>query len=205
MEKKITFFNPIGKFNDINELQNLSFNIQKAIEITDVKINTKIINDEINRRVKEWRNKYKEIIKYFSNFWGKYVHIKFSYNSNYNKDRETNPIWTCDYEVNGLLYRFIPENGCLFGVFNCLNNPYYTSLRDDSIELSHYVETHRMEVNEISEEDFLKQAQEENFKVLKNRLDKIESGNYELTENGYQRNKTNIKINWSENSQISNI
>ena len=205
MEKKITFFNPIGKFNDINELQNLSFNIQKAIEITDVKINTKIINDEINRRVKEWRNKYKEIIKYFSNFWGKYVHIKFSYNSNYNKDRETNPIWTCDYEVNGLLYRFIPENGCLFGVFNCLNNPYYTSLRDDSIELSHYVETHRMEVNEISEEDFLKQAQEENFKVLKNRLDKIESGNYELTENGYQRNKTNIKINWNENSSLSNI
>ena len=34
---------------------------------------------------------------------------------------------------------------------------------------------------------------------------KIESGNYELTENGYQRNKTNIKINWNENSQISNI
>ena len=195
MEKKITFFNPIGKFNDINELQNLSFNIQKAIEITDVKINTKIINDEINRRVKEWRNKYKEIIKYFSNFWGKYVHIKFFYNSNYNKDRETNPIWTCDYEVNGLLYRFIPENGCLFGVFNCLNNPYYTSLRDDSIELSHYVETHRMEVNEISEEDFLKQAQEENFKVLKNRLDKIESGNYKLSENGYQRNNTDVKIN----------
>ena len=200
MEKKITFFNPIGKFNDINELQNLSFNIQKAIEITDVKINTKIINDEINRRVKEWRNKYKEIIKYFSNFWGKYVHIKFSYNSNYNKDRETNPIWTCDYEVNGLLYRFIPENGCLFGVFNCLNNPYYTSLRDDSIELSHYVETHRMEVNEISEEDFLKQAQEEIFKVLKNRLDKIESGNYELNENGYQRNNTDVKINSYINS-----
>ena len=195
MEKKITFFNPIGKFNDINELQNLSFNIQKAIEITDVKINTKIINDEINRRVKEWRNKYKEIIKYFSNFWGKYVHIKFSYNSNYNKDRETNPIWTCDYEVNGLLYRFSPENDCLFGVFNHLNDPYYTSLRDKSIDLSHYVETHRMEINEISEEDFLKQAQEENFKVLKNRLDKIESGNYKLSENGYQRNNTDVKIN----------
>lgn len=195
MEKKITFFNPIGKFNDINELQNLSFNIQKAIEITDVKINTKIINDEINRRVKEWRNKYKEIIKYFSNFWGKYVHIKFFYNSNYNEDRETNPIWTCDYEVNGLLYRFIPENDCLFGVFNRLNNPYYTSLRYESIELLRYVETHRMEVNEISEEDFLKQAQEENFKVLKNRLDKIESGNYKLSENGYQRNNTDVKIN----------
>ena len=144
-----------------------------AIEITDVKINTKIINDEINRRVKEWKNKYKEIIKYLSNFWGKYVHIKFSYNSNYNEDRETNPIWTCDYEVNGLLYRFIPENDCLFGVFNRLNNPYYTFLRYESIELLRYVETHRMEVNEISEEDFLKQAQEENFKVLKNRLDKI--------------------------------
>ena len=52
-----------------------------------------------------------------------------------------------------------------------------------------------MEVNEISEEDFLKQAQKENFKVLKNRLDKIESGNYKLTENGYQRNNTDVKIN----------
>ena len=86
-----------------------------------------------------------------------------------------------------MLYRFIPENDCLFGVFNRLNDPYNTYLRDNSIQLS-LVETHRMEINEISEEDFLKQAQEENFKVLKNRLDKIESGDYELTENGYQMN-----------------
>jgi hypothetical protein len=195
MENKITIFNPIGKFNDIYKLQELSFNIQKAIDITGVEVNSKTINDELNKRVDEWWNKYSEIIKYLSNFWGKYVHIKFSYNSNYNEDRETNPTWTCDYEVNGLLYRFIPENNCLFGVFNRLNNPYYTFLKDDSINLSHYVETERMEINEISEEDFLKQAQEENFKVLKNRLDKIESGNYELTENGYQSNKAEIKIN----------
>ena len=200
METKVTIFNPIGKLNDINELQELSFNIQKAIKITGVEVNSKAINDELNKRVEEWRNKYSEIIKYLSNFWGKYVHIKFSYNSNYNKDRETNPIWTCDYEVNGLLYRFIPENDCLFGVFNRLNDPYYTTLRDGSIELSDYVETHRIEINEISEEDFLKQAQEEIFKRLKNRLDKIESGNYELTENGYQRNNTEIKINWNKNS-----
>lgn len=193
MENKITIFNPIGKFNDIYKLQELSFNIQKAIDITGVEVNSKTINDELNKRVDEWWNKYSEIIKYLSNFWGKYVHIKFSYNSNYNEDRETNPIWTCDYEVNGLLYRFIPENNCLFGVFNRLNNPYYTFLKDDSINLSHYVETERMEINEISEEDFLKQAQEENFKVLKNRLDKIESGNYELTENGYQINKGNLE------------
>ena len=200
MENKITIFNPIGKFNDIYELQKLSFNIPKVIEITGIEVNSKTINEELNKRIDEWRNRYSEIIRYLSNFWGKYVHIKFSYNTNYNEDRETNPIWTCDYEVNGLLYRFSTENECLFGVFNHLNDPYYTSLRDKGIELSHYVETHRMEINEISEEDFLKQAQEENFKVLKNRLDKIESGNYELTENGYQRNKTNIKINWNENS-----
>ena len=198
METNVTIFNPIGKLNDINELQELSFNIQKAIKITGVEVNSKAINDELNKRVEEWRNKYSEIIKHLSNFWGKYVHIKFSYNSNYNEDRETNPIWTCDYEVNGLLYRFIPENDCLFGVFNRLNDPYYTTLRDGSIELSDYVETHRMEINEISEEDFLKQAQEEIFKRLKNRLDKIESGNYELTENGYQRNNTEIKINWDK-------
>lgn len=195
MENKITIFNPIGKFNDIYKLQELSFNIQKAIDITGVEVNSKTINDELNKRIDEWWNKYSEIIKYLSNFWGKYVHIKFSYNSNYNEDRETNPTWTCEYEVNGLLYRFIPGNDCLFGVFNRLNNPYYTFLKDDSINLSHYVETHRMEINEISEEDFLKQAQEENFRVLKNRLDKIESGNYELTENGYQINKAEIKIN----------
>lgn len=192
METKVTIFNPIGKFNDIYELQKLSLNIQKAIEITGVEVNSEIINEELNKRIYERRNRYSEIIRYLSNFWGKYVHIKFSYNSNYNEDREVNPIWTCDYEVNGLLYRFIPENDCLFGVFNNLNDPYYTSLRDKSIVLTDYVETHRMEINEISEEDFLNQAQEEIFKVLKNRLDKIESGNYELTENGYQRNKTNI-------------
>ena len=201
MENKITIFNPIGKFNDIYELQKLSFNIQKAIEITGVEVNSEIINEELNKRIDERRNRYSEIIRYLSNFWGKYVHIKFSYNSNYNEDRETNPIWTCDYEVNGLLYRFIPENDCLFGVFNKINEPpYYTSLRDNSIVLTDYVETHRMEINEISEEDFLNQAQEEIFKVLKNRLDKIESGNYELNENGYQRNNTDVKINSYINS-----
>ena len=190
METKVKIFNPIGKFNDIYELRKLSLNIQKLIEITGVEVNSEIINEELNKRINERRNKYSEIIRYLSNFWGKYVHIKFSYNSNYNEDREINPIWTCDYEVNGLLYRFIPENDCLSGVFNHLNDPYYTSLRDKNIVLSDYVETHRMEINEISEEDFLNQAQEEIFKVLKNRLDKIESGNYELTENGYQRNNT---------------
>ena len=200
MENKITIFNPIGKFNDIYELQKLSFNIQKAIEITGVEVNSEIINEELNKRIDERRNRYSEIIRYLSNFWGKYVHIKFSYNSNYNEDRETNPIWTCDYEVNGLLYQFIPENDCLFGVFNELNDPYYTSLKDNSIDLLQYVETHRMEINEISEEDFLNQAQEEIFKVLKNRLDKIESGNYELNENGYQRNNTDVKINSYINS-----
>lgn len=195
METKVTIFNPIGKLNDIYELRNLAFGIRKAIKITGVEIDSKTINDELNKRANERRNKYLEIIKYLSNFWGKYVHIKFSYNSNYGEDKETNPIWTCDYEANGLLYSFIPENDCLFGVFNRLNDPYYTYLRDDSIQLSPYVETHRMEINEISEEDFLKQAQEENFRVLKNRLDKIESGKYELTENGYQINKAEIKIN----------
>lgn len=187
METKVTIFNPIGKLSDIYELRNLAFDIRKAIKITGVEIVSKTINDELNKRANERKNKYLEIIKYLSNFWGKYVHIKFSYNSNYGEDRETNPLWTCDYEANGLLYRFISENDCLFGVFNCLNNPFYTDLKDDSIQLS-LVETHRMEINEISEEDFLKQAQEENFKVLKNRLDKIESGKYELTENGYQMN-----------------
>ena len=187
METKVTVFNPIGKLNEISELKRLSVNIKKAVEITGIEINSKIITDELNKRVEEWKNKFSEIINYLSNFWGKYVHIKFYYNANYNDDRETNPIWTCDYEVNGLLYKFVPENECLFGVFNELNDPYYTSLKDNSIKLLQYVETHRMEINEISQEDFIKQAQEENFKVLKNILDKIESGNYELTENGYQK------------------
>ena len=190
METKVTVFNPIGKLNEISELKRLSVNIQKAVEIIGIEINSKIITDELNKRVEEWKNKFAEIRNYLSNFLGKYVHIKFYYNANYNEDRETNPIWTCDYEVNGLLYRFVPENDCLFGVFNELNDPYYTSVRDNSIDLLQYVETHRMEINEISQEDFIKQVQEENFKVLKNRFDKIESGNYELTENGYQRKDT---------------
>ena len=200
METKVTVFNPIGKLNEISELKRLSVNIQKAVEITGIEINSKIITDELNKRVEEWKNKFSEIINYLSNFWGKYVHIKFYYNANYNDDRETNPIWTCDYEVNGLLYKFVPENDCLFGVFNELNDPYYTSLKDNSIDLLQYVETHRMEINEISQEDFIKQAQEENFKVLKNVLDKIESGNYELTENGYQRKDTISK--WAYISDV---
>ena len=202
MENKVTIFNPIGEYDKIYELQKLMYNIQEGIRISEIDVNVETIKEEFNKRVEKWKNDYTEIVKYLCNFWGKYVHIKFSYNSNYNDDRETNPRWTCDYEVNGLIYQFIPANDCLFGVFNRLNDTYDSFFKDDSINLAHYVETHRMEINEITEEDFLNQAQEENFKVLKTRLDKIESGNYELTENGYRRIKTDIKINWEDNKGV---
>ena len=47
METKVTVFNPIGKLNEISELKRLSVNIQKAVEITGIEINSKIITDEL--------------------------------------------------------------------------------------------------------------------------------------------------------------
>lgn len=166
-------FNPIGEYDKICGLHKLVRDIQEYAEIYGLDTNVESIKEEFNKCIEKWDNDYKEIVKYISNLLGKYVHIKFFYNSNYTEDRETNPSWTCDYEVNGLIYSFNQVNDCLCGVFNRLNDTYDSSFKDNCIVLPHFIETQRMEINEITEEDFLKQAQEQNFKVLKTRLDKI--------------------------------
>ena len=95
MEKKITIFNPIGKFNDIYELQKLSFNIQKAIEITGVEVNSEIINEELNKvKIGIYSNDdYKAASTDFGGFYNNDENF-ISVNKDAYKD---NPKFTTDY------------------------------------------------------------------------------------------------------------
>ena len=129
---------------------------------------------------------YNEVLAYISKFWGKYVHMKFSYNTNYSDTRDIEPEWCCDYEVNAFLYRYIPSNQCLFGIVNKLNDTFTGGVSDKSIDLFRLMQGHRLEINEIDESEFVEKAVRTVTDCLRSRINKINSEKYELTENGYK-------------------
>lgn len=195
MENKITVFNPVGKDENIYDLKQVLYSIQRISKKTGINVDTTNIEREIDKRNKERNNLFDELISFIRKYWGKYVNMKFSYNTNSKEDKDENPSWFTDYELNGLLYQYIPTNDSLFGVFSVMNDNYTSFVKDMPINLMELMDTHRLEISEITEEEFLRKAEESNLKCLKNRLDKIESGDYELTENGYRRPISVFKAN----------
>lgn len=180
----VVIINPIGKCDELYSLRvQIKQLIKNPLLRNDISLNDALLN--VSDKIDKQRHRYEEVLKVISNYWGKYVHIEFSYNINYKEDREVNPKWYTDCIYNALLYSFIPSNDCLFGIFCKINDIYNAGVKDDFIDLAKIMETHRLKINEITEEEFLEQSSAANFNCLKSRLDKIESGNYELTKNGY--------------------
>lgn len=185
-EKRI--FDSIGKYevicDSISELNSAVCRLKEC----GIDIDTENITNEVIKEKNERENRYKELLEYIRQFYGKYVHMKFSYKGINTSDSDTET-WICDFEVDALLYQYIPSNNCLFGIYCILNNDYIGGVKDTSIDILHLMKNHRLEIEEITEEDFIFDANATSCKCLMKRLDKIESGNYELTENGYQHTK----------------
>jgi hypothetical protein len=188
MEDNSKVFMPIG--NELFSDRKISELVQKLkfyIDDDNIKEEIETLFNFVDNKLKEHKKKYEDIVEYISQFFGKYVHMKFYYNVNYSSTREIEPVWYCDYEVNAYLYRYSPSNYCLFGIYNEIDDYYNGGVRDNSINLYDKLEGHKLEINQITAEDFLNTAKESISKCLIHRLDKVESDEYELTENGYIR------------------
>ena len=183
MEVKV--FEPIGSFDEFCDIQRLKENVATVTEKTKIKTDVNMLLDELDMLEKEYERKYQEILDYISNYWGKFIHMKFSYNANYSDTRYKEPKWHVYYDVNVMPYYYVHDNQCLFGVYCVLDNNYRGGFEDKSIDLFKLVQEDRLEINEITEEEFLKTAEDRVFNCLKSRCDKIESGIYKLTKNGY--------------------
>lgn len=130
---------------------------------------------------------YKEIVEYIKQFWGKYVRMRFVYNGNYTETRETEPVWVAGEEYTALLYCFIPVNDCLFGLYCDMNNTLNGGVKDTSIDLREYMYKYNLEIEEITKEEFINSTEYTLSRCINNRMDKINSDKYSLTENGYKR------------------
>ena len=186
MEDKIKTFLPIGEIYSNKRVVELIEALKLYVDnekIEDIQSLLTLAND----KVKENKKNYENIVTYISQFFGKYVHMKFYYNVNYSSTRETDPVWHCDYEANAYLYRYSPSNYCLFGIYNEIDDCYNGGVCDKSINLYDKLEGHKLEINQITAEEFLNTAKETISKCLIHRLNKVKSNNYELTKNGYIR------------------
>jgi hypothetical protein len=174
MENKIKTFLPIGEIYSDERLAEL-IEALKLYAGNEKKEEIQSLLTFVNDKVKENKKKYEDVVTYISQFFGKYVHMKFYYNANYSSTRETDPVWYCDYEANVYLYRYYPSNYCLFGIYNDLNNEYIGGVYDKSIDLYDKLEGHKLEINQITAEEFLNTAKETISKCLFHRFNKVKS------------------------------
>lgn len=186
MTKEKKLFEPIGGFIEKADIDNLALYASKVSEWNDkIGIDTTKLMDEIAKVQEEYNNKFEEILDYLSKFWGKYIHITFYHNSNYFETRETDPCWVKAYEANVMPYQYIKSNDCLFGLFCKLDDDYNAGVVDRSINLLRMVQIHRLEICEITEEEFIEKAHQTIYHCLRSRSDKNESKEYNLTKYGY--------------------
>ena len=179
-------FEPIGKYHGKDSQMLYDFELfEWFAKENNIDFDLSKLKEAIENKFTEYDKKLKEVIEYLSKFYGKFVNMKFYYNINYGPTRETEPDWVCDYNINALLYRYVPGNDSLFGIINMLHSEYEGGVTDKSIPIGEFMESHRLEIEEITKEDFVTTAKESLEKCLSKRIDKIQSGNYELTKNGY--------------------
>lgn len=186
MSEKKKIFEPIGEYNSMSELLSTTQSFRYSLKELGIKFDTDDLINKIMKEKREYDNKYREIVNYIRQFFGKYVRLKFYYIAA-KKCGTGEPTWICDYKYDVLLYQYIPSNQCLFGIYCLLDNIYEGGVKDTSIDLLKYVQGHRMEIEEITKEEFMNDVNSTTDKCLTNRLNRMESNNYTLTENGYTR------------------
>ena len=179
MEKKI--FEPIGDFNDVKNLMYIKESIEDGNKITDCNVDTSELEKKVEKKIDEYFSGYQEFLDYLSSLWGKYVNIKIYY--------KLEEEWVCSNNFNVLLTDFVYENDSLFGIYCMLDEPYYAFFQYTSYNIREILEKNRIEIQEITKEQFVKEAKENIDKCLQHRLDKINSDEYELTLNGYKHKK----------------
>jgi len=176
MEKRI--FEPIGDFGSVQDMVTIREALKRSNEIADIHIDMSELSEKIKKLNEKYCKGYQELLEYLPNLWGKYVNIKLMHK----KEDE----WLCEKQYNAFLTNFVYHNDCLFGIYCLLDDPYCASFQYTSLDLRETIEKNRIEFQEITKEEFVKRAKENIDKCLQHRLNKINSGDYELTLNGYE-------------------
>lgn len=199
MEKRL--FEPIGDYNEVSDLNKIREGIIESSERYNIKIDVRTLVDEIDKTAHLFNEKYKEILDYLSQFYGKFVNIKFWYNSNYTDTRDTKPIWTIAYDANVMLCSYEVSNKNLFGLYNKVDDEYQSGIFYKSINLFEMVQEHRFEITEITEEMFIEQAKVSIVKSVNKRKEK--NKNRILTKYGYgYQSYIDNYLNGKENERI---
>lgn len=173
------------KFKPIGKIDNLKHGLRCLEELNEEFDDKKYDMDSLVKEIDNRGEEYVKILDYVSQYYGKYVKIKFYYNINYGTTREDDPQWVCDYEANVFLYRYNPLNHRLFGVFNKMNDDYSGGVNDSSIDLFDKMKEHMFEIEGITKEEFIETSIASVSRCLEHRIEKNNSGSYQLTKNGY--------------------
>lgn len=179
MNKKI--FEPIGDFNEVKNLIHIKESIEKGTNITDCNVDTSELEKKVEKKIDEYFSGYQALLDYLSTLWGKYVNIKLYYKS---EDE-----WHCSNNFNVLLTDFVYTNDCLFGIYSIMDEPYDAFFQYTSYNIREIIEKNRIEFQEITKEQFVKEAKKNIDRCLQDRLDKINSDEYELALDGYKCKK----------------
>lgn len=184
---EVKTFYPVGKSDNEYELRHTLYQLKNSYGVEVPELRDKLHNMETVRKEKE-----NELLSYIRQNYGKYLKFKCSYNVNYGGDREENPKWHYDIIFNMYVYRYLESNDSMFGVVSFLHDEYNSGVYEHTISLKHMLEGHRMEICEIDYDTFISEAHAAMERTLQTRLDKISSGKYELTNEGYVYPKSNI-------------
>ena len=99
------FYPIVHNADELESIRNHMCDTVPTLEELNIPTETfKEVEKHLDKCIEESSQKQNEVINYVSQFFGKYIHIRFLYNQNFSKNRDTNPIWCCEYEYNALLY-----------------------------------------------------------------------------------------------------
>lgn len=137
---------------------------------------TEIYNDSVQKYRADIDSKIKELSKYL----GKYVYIYY---------RNPQDDAVVDF-YEAFLYRYIPINGQLFGIYNFLaSGEYSRGLQDTSVDILDAFKRYKVEIITITKKQFIADAKKFAESLLQSRLNKIESDKYIFVKGeGYKYN-----------------
>lgn len=169
MEK--TTFMPLGiyppeVFYSLDDLQNLGL-------ISEEEAN------EFFGRIHKYNDKYTDaynlIVGKMKSYLNKYINLKTYYNSNYADDRSTNPEWTCDYNANMMIYSYSAQNYLWFALISKQNDNYIGGVEDTSINIFNQIQNHKIDITEITEEQFIEDANKSILNCINYRKNKLKN------------------------------
>lgn len=199
MKKKVYEFLPLG--NDVGaEANKMLYDIKVVKKVLGDDRDLSKLEDKAMKLISERNKEFNKIIKTIGKFYGKYIHIDVYNNMNYKDDRNEDPKWELYQQLNALPYKYVSANRHLF----CIQNNTYGNacdynggIQDKGIDMDYYISNFKIVFYEITKEEFIETAYKTVDDCLNRRIEKINSDDYQLTEDGYERKERYLGV-WAD-------